>query len=58
VDGEQHFDTLESDMERDAELKVLGIRVLRIPSLDIFDTNQLAMAAWLKIIREELERET
>jgi very-short-patch-repair endonuclease len=57
IDGEQHFETLQADRERDAELKALGIRVLRIPSLDIFDTNQLAMVAWVKIIREELERE-
>ncbi|HEY3780658.1 MAG TPA: endonuclease domain-containing protein [Fimbriimonadaceae bacterium] len=55
VDGEQHFDSLEEDKERDAYLSGLGIRVIRIPSLDLFDDENLAMSAWLKIIREALD---
>jgi very-short-patch-repair endonuclease len=55
VDGEQHFETLETDKARDAELTSLGIRVIRVPSLDLFDDKNLAMSAWLQVIREALK---
>ena len=55
VDGEQHFLTQDSDKQRDAELLTYGIRVLRIPSLDIFEETGLALTAWRRIIEECLE---
>lgn len=55
VDGEQHFETLSEDKKRDEELARLGIRVIRIPSLDLFDEEHLALTSWLKIIQQALE---
>jgi very-short-patch-repair endonuclease len=52
ADGEQHFETLEADKFRDSELGALGIRVIRIPSLDIFEETGHVRDAWLKIIAE------
>ncbi|HEY3783043.1 MAG TPA: endonuclease domain-containing protein [Fimbriimonadaceae bacterium] len=55
VDGEQHFETLEADKFRDSELALLGIRVIRTPSLDLFEDNGHARDAWLKVIAEACE---
>jgi very-short-patch-repair endonuclease len=54
VDGEQHFETMERDRERDLALAELGIRVIRVPSLDLFDEKRLAMTSWLQVITEAL----
>jgi very-short-patch-repair endonuclease len=55
VDGEQHFETMERDKERDFALSELGIRVIRVPSLDLFDDKRLAMTSWLDLIKEALK---
>ena len=54
VDGEQHFETLDIDKARDQQLAKLGIKVIRVPSLDLFDDKRLAMEAWLQLIRDAL----
>src|SRR4051812_17958304 len=55
VDGEQHFDTLKQDKQRDEKLSALGIKAIRIPSLDLFEQTTIAFSAWLKIIEEALQ---
>ena len=55
VDGEQHMQTIEQDKNRDSDLRALGIEVIRIPSLDLFETHQPAINAWFRIIEEALQ---
>ena len=59
IDGEQHQHSKRYDAARDAALETLGILVLRIPSLDLFDEDGHALSDWLiKIARTCEERST
>ncbi|MCH8275325.1 MAG: DUF559 domain-containing protein [Armatimonadetes bacterium] len=50
VDGEQHADREVRDTARDEYMTERGVHTLRIPSLDLFDPNGVAMARWLREI--------
>ena len=51
VDGEQHLLTKEQDALRDSVLRSLGIEVLRIPSLDLFEQSP-KLGDWIaRIVR-------
>ena len=52
VDGEQHAERSNQDAARDRYLADLGIATLRIPSLDLFDSDPRMLTYWMK----ELER--
>ena len=52
IDGEQHRERTRQDGARDDFLASLGIVTLRIPSLDIFDSDPRKLTHWMK----ELER--
>ena len=47
IDGEQHLGSQVYDARRDAEVALAGIEIMRIPSLDLFDPNGVALSRWL-----------
>ena len=47
IDGEQHLSASDYDRHRDAELLKAGIETMRVPSLDLFDPNGIALSRWL-----------
>ena len=49
VDGEQHLETADWDAQRDANLLNIGVLVLRIPSLDLFEKRDTT-TKWLEEI--------
>lgn len=54
VDGEQHFENADYDLERNTRLAANGIETLRIPSLWLFDNDGFKRAE--AAIAEALER--
>ena len=56
VDGEIHQLHLERDSARDLVLKERGIMTIRIPSLDLFDTDSAASAVCVKLVVIECEK--
>jgi very-short-patch-repair endonuclease len=52
VDGEQHAEQAAYDEARDAYLRALGVYVLRIPSIELFDELGGVQGRWLRRIAE------
>ncbi|MCW5940013.1 MAG: DUF559 domain-containing protein [Fimbriimonadaceae bacterium] len=55
VDGERHASRAESDAKRDEFLAGLGVKTLRIPSLELWDDRGVLSAKWHKAIQLECE---
>jgi len=53
VDGEQHQLRIERDNLRDARLLEIGIKTIRIPSLDLFDNRKELVEQWILRIKAE-----
>ena len=58
VDGEQHLLSKAYDARRDAGMQAQGVLVLRIPSLDLFDSEEDRFTPWIKEIRKVCEERT
>jgi very-short-patch-repair endonuclease len=58
IDGEQHDLSKPYDASRDAKLATLGILVVRIPSLDLFEGDGLLFSDWLNKISQICEERT
>lgn len=53
TDGEQHLDREVRDARRDEYLRTVGIKTIRIPTLDLFDCSGVPFSRWLKVVRDE-----
>lgn len=58
IDGEQHEDRRASDAKRDAFLAERGIATLRIPSLDLFEPNDILITKWVYAVKRLCEART
>jgi very-short-patch-repair endonuclease len=56
VDGEQHLTRVESDIRRDEYLVGLGIKTIRVPSLELFSEDPSLASLWIRRITELCEQ--
>jgi very-short-patch-repair endonuclease len=57
LDGEQHAETRDRDAERDSVLRNIGLEIIRIPTLDLFEKSQ-KLDYWIRIIVQACELRT
>ncbi|HRI43826.1 MAG TPA: DUF559 domain-containing protein [Fimbriimonadaceae bacterium] len=58
IDGEQHENRRAFDASRDAYLEERGIATLRIPSLDLFEPNDILITKWVYSVKRLCEART
>jgi very-short-patch-repair endonuclease len=51
VDGEQHSGRVSADRSRDEYLARAGIKTIRIPSVDLFESGSPVAGEWMRTIR-------
>ncbi|AIE85333.1 cytosolic protein [Fimbriimonas ginsengisoli Gsoil 348] len=56
VDGEQHLLRADRDVRRDQALLEMGIKTIRVPSLDLFERTSAKVSAHLESITRECEQ--
>ena len=58
IDGEQHEGRQTSDARRDAYLAERGIVTVRIPSVDLFEPNDILITKWVYAVKRLCEART
>ncbi len=55
IDGPQHLERQEKDVERDKKLAELGVLTIRIPTEDLWGADTVVVHRWIELVQKTCE---